>query len=219
VAILFAKGDAKAKAALKDYVDQELQRLATSSETYDLSSSAHLSLAAMLALRNGNHALAEKVLKALQPKAEGSRYFSLEQPYRIAACEERIERDAPAAVGCLEALLSERAYYQTRVALLRAYGAAGDDAKALATAHWLIEHRGQATTEWLGEFAARAINLLSWDEALVQAAALERKAGNGETAQALLARFRSTWSAPEGDPPLLSRVRDLSASGAENEKH
>jgi putative peptide modification system cyclase len=218
VAILFAMNDAKAKAELKDYVDQELQRLSVSSETWDFSSYTHLSLAAMLALRHGDQATAGRVLKELQPKAEGSGYFSLEQPYRIAACEAGIDKDARAAAACLEALLSERAYYQTRVALLRAYTAAGDDDKALTTAQWLIDHRGLATAEWLGEFCGRVMNLLSGDEALVQAAALERKAGNDAAAQKLLARFTAAWSKPEGEPPLLRRSRELVASGAQGEK-
>lgn len=220
-AILFAMNDAKAKGPLREYVDQELQRLALSGATWDLSSYTHLSLAAMLALRHGDRATAERALKELQPKAEGSGYFSLEQPYRIATCEAGIDKDARGAVACLEALLSDRAYYQTRVALLRAYTAAGDDAKALETANWLIGHRGLATAEWLGEFSGRMMNLLSADEALVQAADLERKAGNTEAAQKLLARFSAAWANPEGEPPLLRRsreLRDLAASGAQGEK-
>jgi len=218
VAILFAMDDAKAKSELKDYVDQELQRLAASGETFDLSSYTHLSLAAMLALRHGEHATADRALKGLQPKAEGSGYFSLEQPYRTAACEAGIDIDARAAVLCLEALLSDRAYYQTHVALLRAYTAAGDDAKALATANWLVDRRGLATAEWLGEFSGRVTNLLAADEALVQASALERKAGNAEAAAKLLSRFETAWNAPEGEPPLLRRSRALSTSGAQSEK-
>jgi putative peptide modification system cyclase len=218
VAILFAMDDPKAKQELGEYVDQELHRFAAASETYDLSSYAHLSLAAMLALRHGDAALADRVLKTLKPKAEGSGYFSLEQPYRIAACEAGIEHDAHGAVACLQALLSDRTYFQTRVALLRAYTATGEDAKALETARWLIAHRGLATAEWLTEFAGRTMNLLGCDEALVEAARLERKAGNAKAAQDLLAQFHSAWSNPEGEPPLLRRSRELAASGAESEK-
>ena len=154
----------------------------------------------------------------MQPKAEGSGYFSLEQPYRSAACEARIEQNAADAVACLEALLSDRAYYQTHVALLRAYVAAGQNEKALATARWLIDHRGQATAEWLGEFSGRAVNLIAADEALVEAAALEQKADRAAAADELLARFRTAWSNREGDPPLWQRSLALAPSGAERKK-
>ncbi len=219
LAILFAMGDNEATRALDTYVDQELLRLSAVAETYDLSSYTHLNLAAMLAMRNGNKAVAERILKALKAKVAASENFSLEQPYRIAACEIDIERDAPAAIKCLEALLSERAYYQTRVALLRAYGAVGNDKKALQTAHWLIDHRGLATTEWLGEFAGRTMNLLDCDEALVRAIELEQKGGNGAAAHALSARFRSAWKNPQGEPPLLRRFLKVDGSGAQHEKH
>jgi len=218
VAIRFAMGDAKANDELRDFVGQEIRRLASSGETYDLSSYTHLSLAAMLALRHGDPALAARVLAALQPKAESSGYFSLEQPFRSAACEARIAEDAAGAVACLEALLSDRAYYQTHVALLRAYVAAGQDEKALATARWLIDHRGQATAEWLGEFSGRAMNLIAADEALVEAATFEHKADRAAAADELLARFRTAWSNREGDPPLWQRSLALAPSGAERKK-
>jgi putative peptide modification system cyclase len=219
VAIHLAMGDAGAKAELRTYAEQELVRLAASDTTYDLSSYTHLALAAMLASRNGDSALANRILVALKPKADGSGYFSLEQPYRIAACEVGVESDAKGAVACLEALVSERAYYQTQVALLRASTLAGDDHKALASARWLIAHRGLATTEWLGEFAGRTMNLLDWDRALVQAVMLERKAGNADAARKLLARFQAAWTNPERDPPLMRRVRELAGSGSEHEEH
>ena len=170
------------------------------------------------AITLGDAPLAARALAALQPKAEGSGYFSLEQPFRSAACEARIAEDAAGAVACLEALLSDRAYYQTHVALLRAYVAAGQDEKALATARWLIDHRGLATAEWLGEFSGRAMNLIAADEALVEAATFERKADRAAAADELLTRFRTAWSNREGDPPLWQRSLALAPSGAERKK-
>ena len=219
VAIDLAAATPAARHALAAYADEELARLARVEETWDLSSYTHLSLAAMLALRNGEPALAQRILAALRPKAPTSGYFSLEQPYRIAACEARIASDARGAVACLEGLLSARAYFQTHVALLHAARAAGDKARALQAARWLLDHRGLATTEWLGEFAGRTINLLDSDAALVEAAALERAAGHDEAARTLLARFHSAWKDPEGNPPLLRRARELAGSGAQHEKH
>jgi len=217
LSLAFAAGDAAAPAALKDYVGEELRRVEASSDTYDLSPYTHLSLAAMLALRHGDHALAERILGALQAKAETGGYFSLEQPYRIAACESGIERDAAKAVSCLEGLLSDRAYFQTRVALLRAYRAAGNDAQALATADWLARHRGNATAEFLAEFSGQVPNLLDSDAAIVDAAELELKAGNTDDARKRLAGFTTAWAPAEGDPPLLRRARQLEVRSGHEE--
>lgn len=211
LAIAFAQGDPQAADGLNDYVIEELRRLAASATTYDLSSYTHLSLAAMLALRHDDRSLADRVLATLKPKVQASGYFSLDQPYRVAACEAGIERDAAQAVSCLEGLLSDRAYYQTRVALLRAYRAAGRNDQALVTARWLAEHRGLATAEFLAEFAGQVPNLLASDMALVEAAELEQKDGKKEKALKLVAQFMNAWKPAEGDPPLLQRARLLNA--------
>ena len=211
LAIAFAQGDPQAADGLNDYVIEELRRLAASATTYDLSSYTHLSLAAMLALRHDDRSLADRVLATLKLKVQASGYFSLEQPYRVAACEAGIERDAAQAVSCLESLLSDRAYYQTRVALLRAYRAAGRNDQALVTARWLAERRGLATAEFLAEFAGQVPNLLASDMALVEAAELEQKDGKKEKARKLVAQFMNAWKPAEGDPPLLQRARLLNA--------
>jgi putative peptide modification system cyclase len=217
LAIAFAAGDAKAGAALEDYAAEELQRLQTWKETYDLSPFTHLSFAATLALRHGDHALADQILASLKTQADGSGFFSLEQPYRTAACEAGIERDAAQAVACLEGLVSDRAYYQTRVALLRAYVAAGNDSQALAMADWLAQHRGAATAEVLAEFTGQVPNLIDSDAALVDAVQLEQKAGKNEEAAKRLAQFTAAWAQAEGDPPLLRRARQLEAKSGHEE--
>lgn len=212
LAIAFAQGETQAGDGLKAYVAEELQRLEVSEASYDLSSHAHLSLAAMLALRHGDRALADRILAALKSKAGSSGYYSVEQPYRIALCEAAIERAAAQAVACLEGLLSERAYYQTRVALLRAYRAAGNAEQARATANWLADHRGLATAEFLAEFAGQIPNLLASDAALVDVAELDLKAGRKEDARKATARFMSAWKNAEGNPPLLQRARQLDSA-------
>jgi putative peptide modification system cyclase len=212
LAIEFAQGDPKANDRLKDYVTEELRRLEASATTYDLSSFTHASIAAMLALRHGDHGLADRALAALKPKAESSGYFSLEQPYRVAACEARIERDAAQAVACLEGLLSDRAYYQTHVALLQAYRAAGRNDQALSAASWLAQHRGSATAEFLAEFAGQIPNLLASDTALVDMAELDLKADRKDDARKAMARFTDAWKAVDGDPPLLQRARQVNAA-------
>ncbi len=211
VAIAFAQGDAKANNGLKDYVTEELRRLETAGTTYDLSSYTHLSIAAMLALRHGEHALADRVLVTLKSKIGSSDYFSLEQPYRIAACEAGIERDAAQAVSCLEALLSDRAYYQTRVALVRAYHAAGRNEQSRSTADWVAQNRGLATAEFLAEFAGQVPNLLASDAAIVDVAEFDLKDGKKDAARKATTQLMDAWKTAEGDPPLLQRARQINA--------
>jgi len=62
------------------------------------------------------------------------------------------------------------------------------------------------------------VNLIAADEALVEAAALERKAGRAAAADELLTRFRTAWSNREGDAPLWRRSLALAPSGAESKK-
>jgi putative peptide modification system cyclase len=209
LAIAIAAAEPDARTRLADFVDAERARLEVAGTSHDLGSHTHLALAAMLALRNGAADVAERALGALAGASANSGYHSLEQPWRIADCESRIVRDAAAAVSCLEALLDERAYYQTRVALVRAYRAAGKTAEALAGARWLADHRGRASAEYLAEFAGQVPNLLASDAALLDIAELERGAGRKDAAVAALDRLLAAWKPAEGDPPLLQRARRL----------
>jgi hypothetical protein len=219
IAASLAGGDRKAGAALGAYIAAEAARLDAASASFDFSAYTHLSLAAMLALRNGAPADAERALAALAPHAATNGYFSIREPYQVAACEAGIAKDAKAAVRCLEALLTDAAYYPTRVALLRAYRAAGDDANALATAHWLVDHRGRAVAEYLGEFAAQVPNLIAADEAVVDAAELEQKAGHADAAKKLVGDLEAAWSTADRDAPLLRRMHAIDgSSGAEQKK-
>jgi hypothetical protein len=214
VAIALALDEKDARAQLTHFIDDEIKRAAGAAAAFDYSSYANLALAAQLALRHGEQAAATRALATLKPLVENSDYFNLEQLYRTAACEVRITGDAQAAVGCLEALLSDRSYYQTRVALLYAYRAAGDNEKALATARWLAEHRDRAVSEWVDQFVAQVPNLLASDDALVSAAELSAKTGHEADAARLLQQFATAWPNPEGEPPLLRRARALEkASG------
>ena len=210
IAAAFASGDRKADAALGAFIAAEAARLDSAAADFDYSAYTHLTLAAMLALRHDALAQAERALAALAPRAATSGYFSIREPYQAAACEAGIAKNAKEAVRCLEALVSDRAYYPTRVALLHAYRAAGDDAGALATAHWLIEHRGRAVAEYLGEFAAQVPNLIDADEAMLDAAELELKTGHADTARGLVGELEHAWSAPDRDAPLARRLRALS---------
>jgi hypothetical protein len=56
-------------------------------------------------------------------------------------------------VACLVSLVDGREYYQTHVALQRAYHAANETAKAGEQQQWLQAHRGQAVAELENEVA------------------------------------------------------------------
>ncbi|HSS07760.1 MAG TPA: hypothetical protein VLK83_11575, partial [Rhodanobacteraceae bacterium] len=213
-AIALALDARDARATLVRFIDDEIKRAAGAAAAFDYSSYANLALAAGLALRNGEAAAATRALATLKPLVEKLDYFNFEQAYRTADCESRIAADARAAVTCLEGLLSERSYYQTRVALLRAYRAAGNEEHALMTARWLAEHRDRAVSEWVDQFAAQVPNLLASDDALVAAAELSVKTGKPADSARLLKEFSDAWPDPEGEAPLLRRARALEKASA-----
>ncbi|HJT97244.1 MAG TPA: putative peptide modification system cyclase, partial [Rhodanobacteraceae bacterium] len=210
IAASLASGDHAAVAALGAFIAAESARLDTAAANFDFSAYTHLSLAAMLASRNGAPDEAQRALAALAPHAATSGYFSIREPYQAAACEAGIRKDAKEAVRCLEALVSDAAYYPTKVALLHAYRAAGDDAAALATAHWLVDHRGRAVAEYLGEFAAQVPNLIAADEAAIEAAELELAAGHADRARQLAGDLERAWTNADPEAPLARRLRALS---------
>lgn len=214
-----ADADPSAGTALEELVAEQLKRLAASPGPYEQSSYVQLTLAAMQAMRNGKHALAARALAALGPRVEHSGYFSLEQPYRVAMCELDIESDAAAAIACLERERGDRAYYQTWVALMRAYRAAGRDADATATARWLADHRGKAMGEYLGEYAAHVPNLMTSNEALLDLAESALAAGNIKEATLRLNQFLEAWRGADSDSVLWRRAQALSKRlGGEKEK-
>ena len=218
IAIAFALGDGHVHESLKTYVEEELGRSQNAASNYDYSSYANLTLAAMMALRHDDTALGERVLASLKPRIENSGFFSLEQPYQTALCEAGIAKDATKAVACLDALLSDRAYFQTRVALLRASLAAGNGDRALETGRWLIEHRGRATAEWLDQFVAQTPNLIASDEATIAVAELLQKAGKNEEAAKLLQQFDEAWAGAESATPLLRRAQSLDGHSSDLSK-
>ena len=87
------------------------------------------------------------------------------------------------------------------------------------TAHWLVDHRGRAVAEYLGEFAAQVPNLIAADEAAVDAAELELKAGHADAAKKLVGDLEGAWSGADRDTPLARRMHAISdPSGAEQKK-
>jgi putative peptide modification system cyclase len=218
IALAFAQDDATAAKQLRAFVDDERQRLADAATTYDLSAHTHLTTAAVLALRNDERALAQRVLDDLQPAVAGSGYFSLEHPFIAAQCELSIDVDPGKAGDCLQRMTSDRAYFQTRVAVLRAQRAAGNDAAALAAAIDLAGHRDRAVAEWLGEYANQGMNLIAADDATVVAAELAHAEGDAARARSLLSPLIAAWGEADADLPLVQRARALDALLADDDE-
>ncbi|MEO7326145.1 MAG: putative peptide modification system cyclase [Dokdonella sp.] len=210
-------GRSGAGSDLEAYIAEELLRSHTAARDFDYSSYTHLTIAAQLAMRNGQHALAERTLGEIGPAIAGSGYFNLEQPYNVAVCELGIERNAKQAATCLEGQRSERAYYQTSVALLRAYKASGQSSQTLTMARELLAHRAQAAGERLGEYASQVPNLIAHNEAILAMAEQEAKDGHMDAAKQVAAQLLRAWDT-NADGALLKRARQLAGDSGVKQK-
>ena len=61
-------------------------------------------------------------------------------------------------------------------------------------------------------------NLIAADEAIVDAAELEEKAGHADAAKKLAGDLDAAWSNADRDAPLTRRLRAIVDSGAEQKK-
>jgi hypothetical protein len=62
-------------------------------------------------------------------------------------------------------------------------------------------------------------NLIAADEAMVDAAELEQKAGHADAAKKLVGDLEAAWSSADRDAPLVRRMRAIDGrSGAEQKK-
>jgi hypothetical protein len=145
---------AASKATLDALIDAETARLAASPPSTDGSAAIHLSLAAMLAVRTGGDLVKARAgLDASKSIALDHGYYDRSALWRTADCELRFAAKAAQRATCLESLVDGREYYQTHVALQRAYRAMNDVAKAGAQQQWLGDHRGQSVAELENEVA------------------------------------------------------------------
>jgi tetratricopeptide (TPR) repeat protein len=135
-------------------IDDEMSRATTKSPTNDGSAAIHLAIAAMLAARTGGDvSKARAGLDASKTMALDHGYYDRGALWRTADCEVRFAAKPDARVACLVSLVDGREYYQTHVALQRAYHAANETAKAGEQQQWLQAHRGQAVAELENEVA------------------------------------------------------------------
>jgi putative peptide modification system cyclase len=174
VALAYAQADSTAEAQLQQLVRAEVKRAVDAKLIVGDQTAIQLDLAAMLATRHGDAALAREALDASRGLSLDHGYYDRAALWRTADCEVRFAADPAGRVACLQKLVDRREYSQTHVALLLAYQAQGDASGVRTQAQWLVAHRGQAIAE-LEEFSpALVMNLLDQRRAVAALAASPR---------------------------------------------
>ncbi|MEO5625715.1 MAG: putative peptide modification system cyclase [Dokdonella sp.] len=136
-----------AKSELAQLISGESRRAAGAGAAVDGSVAIHLALAAMLAVRADEPKLARDALEATRKQALDHGYYDRASLWRTADCEARFAKDAQKRIACLTPFVDGREFYQTHVALMLAYQAAGEVGNVRTQALWLLQHRGQAIAE------------------------------------------------------------------------
>jgi tetratricopeptide (TPR) repeat protein len=169
--------------------------------------------AALLGQQLGDRALATQVLAALQDNPEVRSPKHAELAAVVRAQELRLAGRPQDALAKLKPLLTGQEAYQTHLALMDAYAAAGDNEAALQQARWLQGRRGLAYAELTGYQCQQSWNAAISTLAFLRAAELLSHANRAEEARQALASFDQRW-APEQLPRYLRNRRAdvLSAS-------
>lgn len=150
-------------AALREWMTGAIASVPTEVGQAEHALLADLTMGALLATRHGEAAMAIKALDAIAVSVENSGYANLEHPYATVRCE--LLQTANAVIDCLTRLQEANPYYQSRVGLWKAQRRDGRDDDALASARWLVEHRGRAIAEWIDAYVSQVPNLLAAAEA------------------------------------------------------
>ncbi|HEX5489527.1 MAG TPA: putative peptide modification system cyclase [Rhodanobacteraceae bacterium] len=146
-ALDFSTGTTDAKLELTHIVNDESTRIAQTGPAVDGSAAIHLALAAMLAVRNDQPALARKALDSSRELALNHGYYDRAALWNTADCETQYISALKDRIACLAKLVDGHEYFQTHVALMLAYEADKDADGARQQAKWLEAHRGQAIAE------------------------------------------------------------------------
>ncbi|HET7932353.1 MAG TPA: putative peptide modification system cyclase, partial [Rhodanobacteraceae bacterium] len=146
--------------ALQTLVSEESGRATATDRMAHGDAAVNLALAAMLATRDGDVKLARIALDAAKDLALNHGFYDRAALWQTANCETTFASSVQARIACLSKLVDGREYFQTHVALWRAYSAAGDRADAARQAEWMRTHRGQAVAE-LPLQPATIMNLLA----------------------------------------------------------
>jgi putative peptide modification system cyclase len=167
--------------------------------------------AAQLAARNGNSELATATLQRVQDFVAGAGIPLLVSMLATAQAEVALaEGDAQTAIDRLALPVeSNKATYNARAVLMRAYAKAGKLTEARKLADWLATHRGLAYAEFGHEFMWQPANVIESDLALFAASELARADGDDATAQARREAFESVWKGPDATAVAAARAKAL----------
>ena len=199
------------RAALGRLVARETARLQAAPRSRDFSPLNHLLIAAVLAARGGDIALAETALAAAAGADAHAGFPDREAWLSAARAELALARaDPAAALRELRDALAHRLYY-AHVLALRAQLAAGDLDSALAEAEWLQANRGQMLGEYLALHSALLLNVSATSEALLAAAEQAHREGDAAAARRLLAPLLAGWHDGDQSAAPVGRAHALAA--------
>ncbi|HET6913202.1 MAG TPA: putative peptide modification system cyclase [Rhodanobacteraceae bacterium] len=138
-------------AALADYIGNEQKALANAELGDRAELKFQIVLAAYLAAHAGHVKLAKDALATAGTETDADTPV-LDNLRQVAQAEvARASGNAQQAISSLKPLLDGNELYITHVALMDAFAAAHDEARALDEARWLSSHRGQAYMEFNAE--------------------------------------------------------------------
>jgi putative peptide modification system cyclase len=170
--------------------------------------------AAYLAARNGNTALARRLLvdMADNPEARDFRY-AVDMAALSQAQIALNDGDAAAALAALTPRVDGSELYLVHVGLRDAQRAIGAPDRAAAEAQWLAQHRGRAYAEFNGDELLKALNVAESNLAVLSEAEIADAQGNAEVRAQKLTAFLRLWSEAELPAPLRRRAEALLNSG------
>ncbi|QNP41859.1 putative peptide modification system cyclase [Lysobacter solisilvae (ex Woo and Kim 2020)] len=173
-------------------------------------------MASIFALRLGDREPAERVLAMLQAKPVLLGAPTVAELTQVARAEMLGTAGKPKeAIRLLEPLLTGHEQYQTRVSLMRAYAAAGENQRAVEQSLWLQRHRGLAYMELGCAQCQQALNVVEGNLSMLRAAELLKSAGHEVESRRQLARFDAVWP-PQSLPDYLRVRRGSLLSPASN---
>ncbi|MBF6023065.1 putative peptide modification system cyclase [Lysobacter niastensis] len=152
--------------------------------------------AAMLGLRLDDRAISGEVQRALARHEQLMRHPKLSEQMAVLRAEElRLGGKPGEAVAILLPLITGNERYQTRVALMEAYAAGPERARALEQSKWLQQRRGLAYIEQGCGQCLQALNVADSNLAVLRQAELLHAAGDNAGAARAAASFDRLWPA------------------------
>ena len=172
----------------------------------DATDDASLALgAALLALRLGDTALAERVQQALSAHQDLMTLPALKELASVVRAESlRVAGEPRQAIALLSPFVDGSERFQTRVALMEAQADAGDIDHALEQARWLQRRRGLAYVELECGHCLQALNIADSHLAALREAELLARQKQAAQAKHALFGFDRHWPA-EALPVELRR--------------